>query len=107
MRHNHGVDSEVGRLRTVLAHRPGAELTRITPRTKDQLLYPCVPWAARAQQEHDILAQCLRDHGIEVLYELPREVWEGDIAAAQNYSEALPTEGDASLVDRTDNPIFA
>ena len=45
-------------------------------------------------------------HGIEVLYELPREVWEGDIDGAQNYSEALPTEGEETLVDRTDNPVF-
>jgi catechol 2,3-dioxygenase len=45
-------------------------------------------------------------HGIEVLYELPREVWEGDIDAAQNHAELLPTEGDESLVDRTDNPVF-
>ncbi len=45
-------------------------------------------------------------HGIEVLYELPREVWEKDIDAAQNYSEQLPTEGDEALVDRTDNPAF-
>jgi catechol 2,3-dioxygenase len=46
-------------------------------------------------------------HGIEVLYELPREVWQGDIDAAQNYSEALPTEGPEALVDKTDNPVFA
>src|SRR5262249_21770612 len=45
-------------------------------------------------------------HGIEVLYELPREVWEHDIDAAQNYSEQLPTEGTEALVDRTDNPVF-
>jgi catechol-2,3-dioxygenase len=45
-------------------------------------------------------------HGIEVLYELPREVWEQDIDAAQNYAEQLPTEGEESLVDRTDNPVF-
>ena len=45
-------------------------------------------------------------HGIEVLYELPREVWEGDIDAAQNFAEQLPTEGEAALVDRTDNPVF-
>ncbi len=45
-------------------------------------------------------------HGIEVLYELPREVWEGDIDAAQNYTETLPTEGAESLVDRLDNPVF-
>ena len=45
-------------------------------------------------------------HGIEVLYELPREVWEGDIDGAQNYAETLPTEGDETLVDRTENPVF-
>lgn len=45
-------------------------------------------------------------HGIEVLYELPREVWEQDIDAAQNYAEPLPTEGDEALADRTDNPVF-
>ena len=45
-------------------------------------------------------------HGIEVLYELPREVWEGDIDGAQNYAEQLPTEGEESLIDRTDNPVF-
>jgi catechol 2,3-dioxygenase len=45
-------------------------------------------------------------HGIEVLYELPREVWEGDIDGAQNYAEILPTEGPQALVDRTDNPVF-
>jgi len=41
-----------------------------------------------------------------VLYELPREVWEHDIEGAQNYVEHLPTEGEASLVDRTDYPVF-
>jgi catechol 2,3-dioxygenase len=45
-------------------------------------------------------------HGIEVLYELPREVWEGDIEAAQNFSERLPTEGSEALVDRQDYPVF-
>ena len=45
-------------------------------------------------------------HGIEVLYELPREVWEHDIDGAQNYAEMLPTEGSEALVDRTDNPVF-
>jgi arginine deiminase len=66
--HTHGVDSEVGRLRTVLAHRPGGELKRITPRTRDQLLFSGLPWVSRAQQEHDCLTQVLRDHRVEVLY---------------------------------------
>jgi arginine deiminase len=66
--YTHGVDSEVGRLRTVLLHRPGLELRRITPRSADRLLFDVLPWVARAQQEHDVLAQVLRDHSVEVLY---------------------------------------
>jgi catechol 2,3-dioxygenase len=46
-------------------------------------------------------------YGIEALYELPREAWEGDITAALNYAERLPAEGEAGLVDDKDNvPVF-
>jgi arginine deiminase len=62
------VTSEVGRLRTVLLHRPGAELQRLTPRNNADLLFDGVPWVGRAQEEHDAFAQALRDRGIEVLY---------------------------------------
>ena len=63
-----GADSEVGRLRTVLLHRPGPELKRLTPRNNDKLLFDGIPWVGRAQEEHDAFAQTLRDHGVEVLY---------------------------------------
>ena len=46
------------------------------------------------------------NHGIEVLYELPREVWEGDIQGAQEHAEILPTEGPDALIDKTENPLF-
>ena len=62
------VTSEVGRLRTVLLHRPGAELQRLTPRNTADLLFDGVPWVGRAQEEHDAFAQALRDRGVEVLY---------------------------------------
>src|SRR5918997_523287 len=62
-----GATSEVGRLRTVLLHRPGPELTRLTPRNNDQLLFDGVPWVARAQEEHDAFADALRQRGVEVL----------------------------------------
>jgi catechol 2,3-dioxygenase len=45
-------------------------------------------------------------HGIEVLYELPREVWEGDINAALNWATSLPTEGAEVLEDNTDYFVF-
>lgn len=61
------VDSEVGPLRTVLLHRPGNELKRLTPRNNDQLLFDSIPWVDRAQQEHDAFAEVLRGRGVEVL----------------------------------------
>ncbi|MET0580231.1 MAG: VOC family protein [Ilumatobacteraceae bacterium] len=45
-------------------------------------------------------------HGIEVLYELPNEVWEGDINAALSHFEPLPTDGPAALEDDTDYVRF-
>ena len=61
------VDSEVGPLRTVLLHRPGPELKRLTPRNNDQLLFDGIPWVDRAQAEHDAFAATLTGRGVEVL----------------------------------------
>jgi arginine deiminase len=63
-----GADSEVGKLRTVILHRPGPELARLTPRNNDSLLFDGVPWVGRAQEEHDAFAAALRDRDVEVLY---------------------------------------
>ncbi len=62
------VDSEVGRLATVVLHRPGPELARLTPRNNDSLLFDGIPWVQRAQEEHDTFAEALRSRGVEVLY---------------------------------------
>jgi arginine deiminase len=64
----HQVTSEVGRLRTVMLHRPGPELSRLTPRNNADLLFDGLPWVSRAQDEHDGFASALRDRGVEVLY---------------------------------------
>ena len=63
-----GADSEVGRLQTVMLHRPGPELKRLTPRNNDKLLFDGIPWVSRAQDEHDGFAEALRSRGVEVLY---------------------------------------
>jgi len=80
----YGVDSEVGRLRTVLVHRPGAELRRVTPQHMCGMLFSAFPWAERAQQEHDTFTQLLRDQGVEVLYltELLQDALEYALARA-------------------------
>ena len=62
------VDTEVGRLRTVLLHRPGSELKRLTPRNSADLLFDDIPWVERAQEEHDAFAEALRARDVEVLY---------------------------------------
>jgi arginine deiminase len=60
------VDSEAGRLRRVILHRPGLELKRLTPSNKDDLLFDDVLWVRRAQQEHDTFASALRERGVQV-----------------------------------------
>ena len=62
------VDSEIGVLRQVILHRPGAEMLRLTPQNKDDLLFDDVLWLERAQEEHDHFAKILTDRGVEVLY---------------------------------------
>ena len=69
------VDSEVGRLRQVVLHRPDLELKRLTPSNKDEYLFDDVLWVKRAKQEHDAFAESLRDLGVRVhmLEQLLRE----------------------------------
>ncbi|MBS0519733.1 MAG: VOC family protein [Proteobacteria bacterium] len=56
---------------------------------------------------HSLYIHDPNGYGIELLYDLPREIWEGDIDAALNYVEVLPTEGQAALSDKTEQlPMF-
>ena len=82
-----GVASEVGTLATVILHRPGSELLRLTPRNNDELLFDGVPWVARAQSEHDAFAATLRGRGVEVLY--VRELLEETLSEAPAAAEEL------------------
>jgi arginine deiminase len=63
-----GVHSEVGLLRQAILHRPGNELSRLTPDNVEELLFDDVMWAKKAREEHDAFAQELRDKGVQVLY---------------------------------------
>lgn len=60
------VTSEVGRLRSVLLHRPGEEVRRLTPSNMGEYLFDDLLWLARAQEEHDAFAEVLCSRGVEV-----------------------------------------
>jgi arginine deiminase len=62
------VDSEVGRLRQVVLHRPDLELKRLTPDNAADLLFDDVLWVSRAQAEHDAFATALRSRDVLVHY---------------------------------------
>ncbi len=62
------VNSEVGELREAIVHRPGSELSRLTPGNVDELLFDDVMWAERAREEHDAFVAQLRGRGVTVHY---------------------------------------
>jgi len=79
------VDSEVGRLRQVILHRPGLELKRLTPDNAADLLFDDVLWVSRAQQEHDAFADVLRSRGVVVHYYGDLLAQTLDTTAARDY----------------------
>jgi arginine deiminase len=62
-----GAQTEYGRLRMVLMHRPTEELKLITPGNKDAYLFRDVVYWKEFQREHDTLTNALRGEGIEVV----------------------------------------
>lgn len=60
------VDSEVGLLKQAIVHRPGVELSRLTPGNIDELLFDDVMWAERAREEHDAFVAQLEAQGVLV-----------------------------------------
>lgn len=87
------LDSEIGRLRDVIVHRPGRELDRLTPSNIHDLLFDDVPWASRARDEHDDFAAVLGSRGARVH------------RFADLLADALDTsDGRRFVIDRTCTP---
>lgn len=61
---NWSVTSEIGKLRSVLVHRPGKEIENIT--NPDAIYFRDFIDVEKARWEHDQLIQVYKDHGIEV-----------------------------------------
>src|SRR5690625_1949932 len=113
-----GIRDETSPLRQVIVHRPGPELERLTPETRERVLFDEVLWRDRAAAQHDVFTSLLRSRGAEVLeltalltdlleqpqarHELLRAALEpavlGDIAV-QDLSEVLTEMPAQPLVD--------
>jgi arginine deiminase len=63
-----GVGSEVGQLRQVIVHRPGLELSRLTPQNIGEMLFDGVVWLQKAKEEHDAFVDLLRQKAVRVHY---------------------------------------
>ncbi len=61
------VDSEIGRLRRVLVHRPGLEIDRMVPTMMEELLFDDILDGDAARREHRVFRRVLRRAGVEVL----------------------------------------
>jgi arginine deiminase len=62
-----GVHSEVGKLATVMVHRPDLAHERLSPSNSHELLFDDVIWVRRARQEHDAFVDLMSENDIEVL----------------------------------------
>lgn len=104
------ITSEIGRLKTVLVHRPGAELENLTPDYLKELLFDDIPYLAQAQKEHDAFTDVLRQRDIEVLYldQLAAESLSDPQVRHQFISEMLHAskQGDARITDALKNYLL-
>ena len=111
------VDSEVGLLKQAIVHRPGLELSRLTPANVDELLFDDVMWADRARQEHDAFVGQLQANGV-VVHEFAtllaealdqsgaREFLQERLTTANRFGPALDEPLD-ELVAATPAPLLA
>jgi hypothetical protein len=58
-----GTHSEVGRLRTVMMHRPDLAHESLSPSNAQELLFNDVIWVRRARQEFDAFVDLMRSAG--------------------------------------------
>jgi arginine deiminase len=97
-----GTHSEVGKLRTVLVHRPDRAHERLSPTNCHELLFDDVIWVRRAKQEFDAFVDVMRDRGVEVLllHDLLTETLEDPAARAWVLSHRLRPEDVTTMFSR-------
>ena len=61
------IESEIGRLRRVMLHRPGREIDRMVPSLMERLLFDDILYGDEAREEHDLFRGIFERAGVEVL----------------------------------------
>ncbi len=94
------VNSEIGKLKKVLLHRPGKELEHLVPEELERLLFDDIPYLAKAQAEHDRFAALLRENGVEVVYltDLMAEVLKAEPAVKERFVREFIIEGGSTAL---------
>src|SRR3974390_1459923 len=94
-----GTHSEVGRLRTVMVHRPDLAHERLSPSNCHELLFDDVIWVRRARQEFDAFVDLMRGNGVEVLlvHELLTQTLEDPKGRAWLLDRRLRPEGGTAI----------
>ena len=89
------VNSEIGKLKAVILHRPGDELERLTPEYLAEMLFDDIPWLKKMTEEHDGFADALRSRGAHVYYmkEMLEDVLEMDGVKPKMIRETLDLSG--------------
>lgn len=88
------VPNEIGVLRRVCLHRPGNELLNLIPSDLTRLLFDDIPFLEVAQEEHDRMAELLREQGVEVVYleQLVAEALDAVPGARQEFTNQFLAE---------------
>ena len=61
------MEDEVSPLKTVIVHRPGREMERLTPPNHDHLLFDDLLSPGRAREEHEYFVTQMQDQGVVAL----------------------------------------
>ena len=97
------VSSEIGTLRHVLVHRPGAEVDHMPPQQMHQWLFDDILYGPRSRREHDRFCEVLAHEGVIVsdFQSLLKECLEGTWdRRSEILRGVLEVEGEPPLLER-------